>query len=83
MSEETIFTRIVNGEEAGQEVPRVHWHIIPRFAGDGAAAVYATFDGVDLDEDEMQAVAEDIRDARQVMLRPIGPLVLSRFLPII
>ena len=52
MSEETIFTRIVDGE-------------IPSYT------VY---------EDEMQAVAEDIRDARQVMLRPIGPLVLSRFL---
>ena len=55
MSEETIFTRIVDGE-------------IPSYT------VY---------EDEIQAVAEDIRDARQVMLRPIGPLVLSRFLPII
>jgi len=53
-----------NGEEAGQEVPHVHWHIVPRFPDDGAAAVHAMFDGVDLDEDEMQAVAEDIRDAR-------------------
>ena len=53
-----------DGEEAGQEVPHVHWHIIPRFADDGAAAVHAMFDGVDFDEDEMQAVAEDIRDAR-------------------
>lgn len=53
-----------DGEEAGQEVPHVHWHIVPRFPDDGAAAVHAMFDGVDLDEDEMQNVAEDIRDAQ-------------------
>ena len=55
---------INNGEEAGQEVPHAHWHIVPRFPDDGAAAVHAMFDGVDLDEDEMQNVAEDIRDAQ-------------------
>ena len=50
-----------NGEEAGQEVPHVHWHIIPRFEDDGAGPIHALFDGVDLPEDEMQAVAERIR----------------------
>jgi len=53
-----------NGEEAGQEVPHVHWHVIPRFEDDGAGPIHALFDGVDLDEDEMGSIAEDIRNAR-------------------
>ena len=50
-----------NGEAAGQEVPHVHWHIIPQFAGNGARPIHALFDGVDLDDEEMAAIAEDIR----------------------
>jgi histidine triad (HIT) family protein len=26
---------LADGEAAGQEVPHVHWHVIPRFRGDG------------------------------------------------
>jgi len=55
---------INNGEVAGQEVPHVHWHIIPRFEDDDAGPVHALFTGEELSEDEMQAVATDIRDAR-------------------
>jgi histidine triad (HIT) family protein len=53
-----------NGPAAGQEVPHVHWHIIPRFEDDGVGPIHALFEGVDLDEDEMKAVAEAIRDNR-------------------
>ena len=53
-----------NGEEAGQEVPHVHWHIVPRFEDDGARPIHALFDGVDLDENEMQDVAQRIRNAQ-------------------
>jgi histidine triad (HIT) family protein len=34
---------IHNGTEAGQEIPHVHVHIIPRRPGDGAGAVHSMF----------------------------------------
>lgn len=49
-----------NGEQAGQEVPHVHWHIVPRFPEDGSHAIHVMFDGVDLEQAEMETIAEDI-----------------------
>jgi histidine triad (HIT) family protein len=34
---------IHNGNEAGQEVPHVHAHIVPRKRGDGAGAIHSMF----------------------------------------
>lgn len=34
---------IHNGKEAGQEVPHVHVHVIPRKSGDGAGPVHSMF----------------------------------------
>ncbi len=34
---------IHNGVEAGQEVPHVHLHIVPRKKGDGAGAIHSMF----------------------------------------
>jgi|SRR3712207_2856931 len=34
---------IHNGSEAGQEVPHVHVHIVPRRKGDGAGAIHSMF----------------------------------------
>jgi len=34
---------IHNGSEAGQEVPHVHVHIVPRKVGDGAGAIHSMF----------------------------------------
>jgi histidine triad (HIT) family protein len=51
-----------NGPEAGQEVPHVHWHIIPRFADDDVGPIHRLFDGADLDDDEMERIASDIRN---------------------
>jgi histidine triad (HIT) family protein len=34
---------IHNGEDAGQEVPHVHVHIVPRKASDGAGAIHSMF----------------------------------------
>jgi len=52
---------INDGEAAGQEVPHVHVHIIPRFEGDGGAPLHAVGgDRPDLSDDELDAVAEAI-----------------------
>ena len=34
---------IHNGKEAGQEIPHVHIHVIPRDSGDGAGPVHSMF----------------------------------------
>ena len=34
---------IHNGKEAGQEIPHVHIHVIPRESGDGAGPVHSMF----------------------------------------
>ena len=34
---------IHNGREAGQEIPHVHVHIVPRKAGDGAGPIHSMF----------------------------------------
>jgi histidine triad (HIT) family protein len=49
-----------NGEAAGQEVPHVHWHIIPRFEDDNVGPIHRLFDGADLDDDEMSDLAAQI-----------------------
>jgi histidine triad (HIT) family protein len=54
-----------NGPAAGQEVPHVHGHIIPRFEGDGGAPIHVIAgDRPDLADDELDDIADRIRDAR-------------------
>ena len=54
---------INDGEAAGQEVPHVHVHIIPRFEGDGGAPLHAVGgERPDLSDDELDAVAEAIAE---------------------
>jgi histidine triad (HIT) family protein len=54
-----------NGEVAGQEVPHVHGHIIPRFDGDGGNPIHAIAgDRPDLSDDELDAIADDIRESQ-------------------
>ncbi|MES3161189.1 MAG: HIT family protein [Halorubrum sp.] len=52
---------INDGAAAGQEVPHVHVHVIPRFEDDGGAPLHAV-GGTrpDLSEDELDAIAADI-----------------------
>lgn len=50
-----------NGAVAGQVVPHVHFHVIPRFAGDGHRWNWAA--GRYSDPAEMGALAERIRQA--------------------
>ena len=48
---------INNGEDAGQEVPHVHVHVVPRWAGDGAGPIHGLFgDRPELDEAEMDEI---------------------------
>jgi histidine triad (HIT) family protein len=47
-----------NGREAGQEVPHVHVHIVPRKQGDGAGPVHSMFKNrPKLSAQEMDALA--------------------------
>jgi len=50
-----------NGEAAGQEVPHVHGHIVPRFSDDGGRPIHALVnDRPDLSDDELDAIEDDI-----------------------
>ncbi|QSX00696.1 HIT family protein [Haloterrigena alkaliphila] len=50
-----------NGEEAGQEVPHVHCHIVPRFEDDDHGPIHFLFDGQqDLPDDELDDIADAI-----------------------
>ena len=50
-----------NGEEAGQEVPHVHCHIVPRSADDDHGPIHFLFDGQqDLPDDELDDIADAI-----------------------
>ena len=53
-----------NGEAAGQEVPHVHGHIVPRFEDDGAGPIHSLFgDRPDLSDDELDDIAADVSGA--------------------
>ena len=53
-----------NGSAAGQEVPHVHGHVIPRFEGDGGAPIHAVAgDRPELGDDDLDRIADDVRNA--------------------
>jgi len=50
-----------NGEAAGQEVPHVHGHIVPRFEDDDGGPVHAAFgERPDLSDEELDEIADAI-----------------------
>lgn len=52
-----------NGSEAGQEVPHVHGHVIPRFADDGGRPIHAIAGRrPELSDEELDDIAADIAD---------------------
>lgn len=50
-----------NGREAGQEVPHVHVHIIPRRTGDGAGPVHLMFQKPRVTPEEMEAILSKMK----------------------
>jgi histidine triad (HIT) family protein len=55
---------IHNGKEAGQEIPHVHIHIIPREIGDGAGPVHSMFKNKpNVSSFEMSSIVEEITKA--------------------
>jgi histidine triad (HIT) family protein len=54
-----------DGEAAGQEVPHVHCHVVPRFDDDGGTPVHALFDArPDLPDEDLDRIAGDIVERR-------------------
>lgn len=53
-----------NGPAAGQEVPHVHCHVVPRFPDDGGGPIHAAMGSRPrLADDELDAIAERISSA--------------------
>ena len=53
-----------NGEAAGQEVPHVHAHIVPRTEGDGGGPIHSMFGThPELSEEELDDIAAAISSA--------------------
>ncbi|HEY7226757.1 MAG TPA: HIT domain-containing protein [Nitrososphaeraceae archaeon] len=54
---------IHNGKDAGQVIPHLHVHIVPRRTGDGGGAIHSMFDSSHrLSEHEMDEVLNRIRE---------------------
>lgn len=47
-----------NGRDAGQVVPHLHFHIMPRFAGDG----HRLWHGKDVEDKDLAEIAEKLRE---------------------
>ncbi len=60
-----------DGPTAGQEVPYVHLHIIPRNRGDGGGPVHALFAArPHVDGDELARLAEQVQDSLEIVAEP-------------
>ena len=54
---------IHNGVDAGQEVPHVHVHLVPRAKGDSAGPIHSMFDeSLKLSESELEALHNKLKN---------------------
>ncbi|WP_224448037.1 HIT family protein [Haloprofundus salilacus] len=60
---DAVTVGINDGSAAGQEVPHVHVHLVPRFEGDGGGPIHAVAgERPDLSDAELDAIAADIAE---------------------
>jgi histidine triad (HIT) family protein len=60
---------IHNGKEAGQEIPHVHIHIIPRHTNDGAGPVHSMFKNRSIfSSEEMDSILNKIKSSCRIFL---------------
>ena len=52
---------IHNGKEAGQEIPHVHVHLVPRTAGDSAGAIHSMFNAVKFSDSEIEEIYHKLK----------------------
>ena len=52
---------IHNGKEAGQEIPHVHVHLVPRAVSDSAGAIHSMFNPVKLSDSEIEEIYNKLK----------------------
>jgi len=52
---------IHNGKDAGQEIPHVHVHLVPRNAGDSAGPIHSMFNSVKFSDSEIEQVYNKLK----------------------
>ena len=53
---------IHNGRGAGQEIPHLHVHVVPRSAEDSAGPIHSMFDSASISGAELDKLHKDLRD---------------------
>ena len=52
---------IHNGKEAGQEIPHVHVHLVPRASGDSAGPIHSMFNPVKFSDLEIEEIYDKLK----------------------
>jgi histidine triad (HIT) family protein len=52
---------IHNGKDAGQEIPHVHVHLVPRSASDSAGAIHSMFNPVKFSDSEIEEIYNKLK----------------------